>query len=81
MLRKPSGNQTWRAGKGTTLSVIFLLKLSFYRGFSIATRLITRGYRGRVVAVVRRVAMIAVMGYIMPEIFRFPGCEVPRGSE
>ena len=21
--------------------------------------------------------MIAVMGYIMPEIFRFPGCEVP----
>ena len=25
----------------------------------------------------RRVAMIAVMGYIMPEIFRFPGCEVP----
>ena len=21
--------------------------------------------------------MMAVMGYIMPEIFRFPGCEVP----
>ena len=50
MLRKPSGNQTWRAGKGTTLSVIFLLKLSFYRGFSIATsdyQRVPRSCRGR----------------------------------
>lgn len=28
-----------------------------------------------------RVAMIATMGYIMPEIFRFPGCEAGTNRE